>query len=125
MGTNYYIRMNACPHCGRGDEDLHIGKSSGGWKFLFAKQEKHDLTDSAKWMEFIKKSDGKIYTEYSAPITAGDLIGLIIGKQNEKLTGFNCYQFCGCSERCREWNKEPGETIDAYGFRITDGHEFY
>lgn len=33
MGTNYYLITSACPHCGRGDERLHIGKSSYGWCF--------------------------------------------------------------------------------------------
>ena len=32
MGTNYYLTEPACPTCGRQDE-LHIGKSSGGWCF--------------------------------------------------------------------------------------------
>ena len=35
MGTNYYHVSSVCPHCGRGDEDLHIGKSSMGWAFCF------------------------------------------------------------------------------------------
>ena len=38
MGTNYYLRYNFCPYCGRYDE-VHIGKASAGWKFVFATQE--------------------------------------------------------------------------------------
>jgi len=34
MGTNYYFRYNICGCCNRYDE-IHIGKSSGGWQFLF------------------------------------------------------------------------------------------
>lgn len=34
MGTNYYLRHNACGGCGRYD-DIHIGKQSAGWSFLF------------------------------------------------------------------------------------------
>lgn len=34
MGTNYFHRTNICECCGRYDE-LHIGKSSGGWQFSF------------------------------------------------------------------------------------------
>ncbi len=33
MGTNYYLRTPACPHCGHHGAELHIGKSSGGWNF--------------------------------------------------------------------------------------------
>lgn len=36
MGTNYYwypLGAKDCPHCHRPAENLHIGKSSGGWCF--------------------------------------------------------------------------------------------
>lgn len=33
MGTNYYMTVNPCAHCGRGEQELHIGKSSAGWMF--------------------------------------------------------------------------------------------
>ncbi len=33
MGTNYYVETDKCPHCGRSDERVHIGKSSAGWCF--------------------------------------------------------------------------------------------
>lgn len=34
MGTNYYWRDQPCAGCGR-YEQLHVGKSSAGWCFLF------------------------------------------------------------------------------------------
>ncbi len=34
MGTNYYLIYNECKCCNRYDE-IHLGKSSGGWKFTF------------------------------------------------------------------------------------------
>jgi hypothetical protein len=33
MGTNYYLRLHACPSCGHSAAELHIGKSSAGWYF--------------------------------------------------------------------------------------------
>lgn len=35
MGTNYYTKINICPTCKRAEEEVHLGKSSFGWKFLF------------------------------------------------------------------------------------------
>ena len=32
MGTNFYMTIEACESCGRGDR-IHIGKSSAGWRF--------------------------------------------------------------------------------------------
>lgn len=31
MGTNYYVRWGGCEHCGKGGEELHVGKSSSGF----------------------------------------------------------------------------------------------
>lgn len=35
MGTNYYTKLNVCPTCKRLEQEVHIGKSSGGWRFMF------------------------------------------------------------------------------------------
>lgn len=34
MSTNFYWRDKPCGHCGR-YEEIHVGKSSGGWSFGF------------------------------------------------------------------------------------------
>lgn len=34
MGTNYFWRDQPCGTCGRYDE-VHVGKSSAGWSFMF------------------------------------------------------------------------------------------
>lgn len=33
MGTNYYLEINCCAHCGRPQKKLHIGKSHEGHVF--------------------------------------------------------------------------------------------
>jgi len=35
MGTNYYIEKDKCVTCGHSEQAIHLGKSSGGWKFSF------------------------------------------------------------------------------------------
>jgi hypothetical protein len=35
MGTNYYLHVNTCSHCGRPEDTQHIGKKSLGWVFTF------------------------------------------------------------------------------------------
>lgn len=35
MSTNYYAYFNVCEHCGHSDDIWHLGKKSGGWRFLF------------------------------------------------------------------------------------------
>lgn len=42
MGTNYYLKYNECKCCNRFDQ-IHLGKSSGGWKFTFQTIENFEL----------------------------------------------------------------------------------
>lgn len=49
MGTNYYMTVNACPSCGRGERELHIGKSSGGWCFSLNTHPDDCLTSLEEW----------------------------------------------------------------------------
>ena len=37
MGTNFYLHTDFCPCCGQPRQNVHLGKRSSGWKFLFHK----------------------------------------------------------------------------------------
>lgn len=64
MGTNYYLIENACPHCGRGDERLHIGKSSAGWCFSLHVDASERLNGLADWEERWSQPGTRIVDEY-------------------------------------------------------------
>lgn len=78
MGTNYYARENECKHCNRYD-DIHLGKSSGGWHFTF--QYNHgkyykDVNEMKKWLK-----GKKIYNEYDEKISNKDFWEMVKAKQ--------------------------------------------
>ena len=52
MGTNYYAQIKVCPKCKRPEKELHIGKSSGGWMFLFRvnHEEYQTVAQLKKWL---------------------------------------------------------------------------
>lgn len=50
-----------------GIEDIHIGKSSGGWDFLFQLNDKKYYHDKASMIEFIKEC--QIVDEYDRELT--------------------------------------------------------
>jgi hypothetical protein len=89
MGTNYYIRPEgACAT--RCDRWVHLGLSSSGWAFQFqAYPERPEwdrdatvtwpVTDYASWLKLLKL--GEIYDEYGTPITADELVALIVRKR--------------------------------------------
>ena len=71
MGTNYHARVKCCAACGR-YEELHIGKSSVGWKFLFRGHQEHvpPLTSERAWRDFLRGVP--IFDEYGNGVTYDD-----------------------------------------------------
>lgn len=80
MGTNYYLNTDYCPCCGKPRKQVHLGKSSYGWKFLFYKHGR--VRDFPSFCEFIKQ--GEIENEYGDRFDAEDLLDLIEAQQDEK-----------------------------------------
>ena len=69
MGTNYYAYRNVCERCGRGDEPLHIGKSSAGWCFSLHVYPELGLTDWPEWEEYLAKVTSVVRDEYGEAVT--------------------------------------------------------
>lgn len=86
MGTNYYVHTPACPnacdHCSA-SEQLHLGKSSVGWKFLHQADDDWPRDKAySLWLERAKS--GEIRDEYDRPITLDELLAFIERKQDER-----------------------------------------
>ncbi len=74
MGTNYYLHRSACSECGRGDEPLHIGKSSGGW--VFSLHVTDEIPDLAAWI--CEWDNGEIRDEYGQTVGREAMLGVIL-----------------------------------------------
>ena len=86
MGTNYDLKYKICDECGRFDT-LHLGKSSGGWKFaLQANDFKYykNWEEMKSWLEAKCDTRGRIYDEYNEEIKLKDFIDLVEKKQKIK-----------------------------------------
>lgn len=86
MGTNYYVHTpacaDACEHCSA-SEQLHLGKSSGGWRFLFQADEDWPREQAySLWLERAKL--GEIRDEYDRPITLDELLKFVAVKQEAR-----------------------------------------
>ena len=108
MGTNYYTDgEKPCECCGRGGEELHIGKSSGGWQFLFAPYPALGLTSWKAWREFL--ATRAIRDEYGTSHTMDDFADLVDSKQKGGLNAQNAsVSQCGPYGRDRETSDEEG-----------------
>jgi hypothetical protein len=91
MGTNYYVRPPQgsahCKHCGH-DQEIHLGKSSGGWRFLHRAYRdpriapgdvEWPVIDRASWMELLDL--GPIFDEYGREHDRVHLLALIDSMQ--------------------------------------------
>jgi len=99
MGTNYDIKYKICDKCGRYDE-LHLGKSSYGWRFaLQANNFEYykDWREMKIWLKkMCKNNKGKIYDEYDEEVGLEEFITLVESKQLTKqyVDRFDGYRFC-------------------------------
>ena len=71
MGTNYYMAVNACPHCHRSESELHIGKSSGGWCFGLNTHPDNGIESLDDWRA--AWANNRIRDEYGSPISAEEM----------------------------------------------------
>ena len=82
MGKNYYARINICECCGRYDE-IHIGKSSFGWRFAVEINEEYYKTLD-ELNQFLNKENVKLVDEYGKELDPNSLFLLIEDKKDDK-----------------------------------------
>jgi hypothetical protein len=75
MGTNYYALTNVCICCDRPEETIHIGKRSGGWRFVFHGTE--EIRSWEDWRTFLRKPGTLIKEKYGPHLTLSELIEIV------------------------------------------------
>lgn len=78
MGTNYYIRLDN----NNRDSDVHIGKSSGGWQFIFQTNPTYYHADKNSVNRFLKLHKDSLFDEYGANISIDDFWKLVEEKRD-------------------------------------------
>lgn len=110
MGTNYYAKENECKCCGRYDE-VHVGKQSYGWAFIFANK----FPSKQEWVEYL--SDKPIINEYGEAIHLFKLLDSIEDTKNK----LNYKTYLAKEDRkYAEYKDNPDdfEYLDDEGYRI-------
>ncbi len=72
MGTNYYVKL--------GNDKLHIGKKSYGWKFLFQSYPDKLLQNFEDWTALLALN--KIYNEYDELVDFADFVYMVNYSRN-------------------------------------------
>ncbi len=82
MGTNYYLEGEQCGHCGRSDEDKHIGKSSMGWCFSLHVIPDDGLNTLEDWISLFEIAP--IKNEYGEKVSADEMIDIINNRSGKE-----------------------------------------
>lgn len=83
MGTNYYaVRRKPSLY----NREIHIGKYSCGWLFLFRDNEEfHTYPQFKRWLENnVDTGEYVLFNEYNEEISKKDLLTLIDTKQQDQ-----------------------------------------
>ena len=111
MGTNYYYHTDMCEHCGRGDEPIHIGKSSVGWCFalhVYPEELEDNKTESLDdWIKLWNTKGGVIKDEYDRELTSEEMFDIIIKRSWER-EGDNYFGYISMAEFHRVDHSKPG-----------------
>jgi hypothetical protein len=77
MGTNFYLRVDACPHCRRSDERKHIGKSSAGWCFGLHVIPEEGINSLEDWKKLFDVPGNRIFNEYGEELNKAQMLAVI------------------------------------------------
>jgi len=80
MGTNYYLKSSPCPHCGRAEEPLHIGKSSAGWCFSLHVIPEAGINSLDDWLNLFTIGSMEVYDEYGTQISKDEMVDVITNR---------------------------------------------
>lgn len=99
MGTNYYLFKDACPHCGRGDDALHIGKSSCGWCFaLHVYRDGEGPANLEEWKAAWSVPGVEIRNEHREKISPEDMLATITDREGRPDSGKAPFRYASLSE---------------------------
>lgn len=99
MGTNYYLHTEPpCECCGKPrGEELHIGKSSGGWCFSLHVIPDDSINTLDDWRHLFSKPGSYIRNEYGERVTVDQMLKTITERswrgefpQRHELDGRHC-----------------------------------
>ena len=83
MGTNYYAKFEICDSCGR-SEEIHLGKSSCGWTFMFQSHDDPPIKSYRDLLDWLDQSDAQIFNEYQEKITVKEFRDIVENRSHPR-----------------------------------------
>lgn len=89
MGTNYYLRTKPCKTCGSVKKEIHIGKSSYGWQFLFRSHPEENIFSYKQWLDEINDPNKEVINEYGEVVSIDEFRDCV--ENNKRRSMINHY----------------------------------
>lgn len=112
MGTNYYAKPRQDP-LGLAGEGLHIGKSSGGWEFLWRGHPERGLRSVADWRAVLGNPDVVIEAEHGTRLELDEFMEIVRRSPGGKRQFGHA---TGSYWADREWRDPEGYPFAGYEF---------
>ena len=109
MGTNYYVMDDTdyCKHCGRGEREKHLGKSSAGWCFGLHVYPDENINTLDDLVEMI--GDKQIVDEYGETFTLDEFLAVVKDRKwNTDFTAGKPYGYSSWTEFHEQNYSMPG-----------------
>lgn len=133
MGTNFYAKVNVCPHCHRPEKTLHIGKRSGGWEFSFRgyicdvleyNEAGRIIRSCEDWEKFLSEPGIVIEDEYGAEYDAETFFKEEV-LETRRRGALNHYDYCFNEARKADYLPPSNEYLnkcwkDEFGWSFSD-----
>lgn len=131
MGTNYYLRTKPCKICGSVKKELHIGKSSCGWQFLFRAYPEENIFSYKQWLQEISDPNKEVVNEYGNIISIDEFRDCVENnKRKSMINHYNVFNGTPQNEneleyvKCKMFKYIPGSNYqkdqEGYSFIIGD-----
>jgi len=82
MSTDYYLLKNVCPHCGKPEKEMQIGRSSSGWCFGLRVIPQIGVNTLEDWIKLFNDPDNRIKSEYGVQLDAQSMVEIITERRS-------------------------------------------
>jgi hypothetical protein len=98
MGTNFYLGKKPCDKCGLTPDKIHLGKRSGGWRFLVRGYRNNELgnpissyREMLSMVDSMRESGWTVFDEYGKEYPGHDFEAEVEGTRTWRSKPTGCH----------------------------------
>lgn len=120
MGVNYYIRMGTNYYIRKDGKEIHLGKSSYGWQFIFQPQLGYYENTRSSINRFLKLNKNDFYDEYDQSVIVEEFWDMV----EQKKDGLTLKSYYGYPKCLRFYDSDGIKIIESEARAIIKTDEY-